>query len=176
VAALVAVALAGVLFPGRPPAVAHRLRAGDVTAHDVRGRFVENALAGPLFLVSAELRNASAAPQRPGEALRVVLLARDGSRLPGQGWVAAMPEERMLREASPEAIRSELELGARDLAETVLVPDARVRVAALLHDVPAQAVRFALEEAPIAELPGGATDDTAAKEQASLPSPPSSPE
>lgn len=177
VAALVAVALEGILFPGRPASVTHRLRAGDVRAHDLRGRFVENALAGPLFLVSAELRNASAAPQRPGEALRVVLLAHDGSRLPtAQAWVAAAPDERVLREASPEAIRAGLERGARRLAETELAPDASVRVAALLEDVPAQAVRFALEEVPIAELPGEATEDTAATERASLPSPPSSPE
>jgi predicted Zn finger-like uncharacterized protein len=177
VAALVTVALEGVLFPRRPPAVAHRLRAGGVSAQDLRGRFVENALAGPVFVVSAELRNGSDAPQRPGEALRVVLLARDGSRVPStEGWIAPALEESVLREASPATIRTELERGARSLAATELPPDARVRVAAVVEGVPAQAVRFALEEVPIAELPGGAADDTGATEPASLPSPPSSPE
>ena len=177
VAALVAVALEGVFLPQRPAAVEHRLRAGGVSAHDLRGRFVENALAGPVFVVSAELRNASDAPQRPGEALRVVLLARDGSRVPStQGWIAPAPEESVLREASPEAIRTELERGARSLAATELPPDTRVRVAGVVEDVPAAVVRFALEEVPIAELPGEATVDTGATEPASLPSRPSSPE
>ena len=185
VAALVGVALEGVLFPRRAPAAAHALRAGGLTAHDLRGRFVENALAGPLFVVSAELRNASDAPQTPGEALRVVLLARDGSRVPAPAaWVAPVLEEGVLREASPEAIRGELERGARSLSATFLLPDASLPVAAVVESVPAQAVRFALEEVPIAELPGEATDagaaaaesDTGATEQASLPSLPSSPE
>jgi predicted Zn finger-like uncharacterized protein len=184
VAALVVVALEAVLFPQRPSRVVHRLRAGSLTADDLRGRFVENALAGPLFLVSAELHNGSDAPQTLGEALRVVLLAGDGSRVPaGQAWVAPALEESVLREASPEAIRAELERGARGLTATELPPDATLRVAAVVENVPAQAVRFALEEVPIAELPGeadagaaAAGSDTGATEQASLPSPPSSPE
>jgi predicted Zn finger-like uncharacterized protein len=185
VAALVAVALEGVLFPPRAPAAAHALRAGGLTAHDLRGRFIENALAGPLFVVSAELRNASDAPQTPGEALRVVLFARDGSRVPAPAaWVAPVLDEGLLREASPEAIRGELERGARSLAATSVLPDASLPVAAVVEGVPAQAVRFALEEVAIAELPGEATDagaaaaesDTGATEQASLPSLPSSPE
>jgi predicted Zn finger-like uncharacterized protein len=184
VLALVAVALEAVFFPRRLPAVAHPLRAGSFTAYDLRGRFVENAVAGPLFVVSAELRNRATSPQAPGEALRVVLLARDGSRVPSAtAWVAPALAEGQLREATPETIQSELERGARDLARTALPADAGVRVDAVFERVPPKAERFALEEVPISELPVEATgdgtaaeSDTAATESASLPSLPSSPE
>jgi predicted Zn finger-like uncharacterized protein len=178
VAALVATALEGILFPRRPAAPDHRLRTGGFSAHDLRGRFVENALAGPLFLITAELSNDSDAPRTPGEALRVVLLARDGSRVPSApAWVAPALEESVLREASPETIQASLERGARGLASSEVLPGARVRVAAVVEGVPAQAVRFALEEVPVAGLPLEAMEsDTGATEQASLPSPPSSPE
>ncbi len=173
VAVLLAVALGEIFFPRRVPAVAHVLRAGRLDAHDLRGRFVENASAGPLFVVSAELRNDSSSFQVPSAALRVVLLASDGSRLPvASAPVAPALEESWLREATPEAIQEQLERGARDLAAASLAPAARVRVDAVLPRVPPEAVRFALEEVPVSEL----GSDTAATEPASLPSLPSSPE
>jgi predicted Zn finger-like uncharacterized protein len=175
VAALVGVGLEAVLLPQRAPAVAHALRAGGVTVHGLRGRFVENAL-GPLFVVSAELHNPASQPQAPG-ALRVVLLARDGASLPGaSAWLAPALDERTVREGAPEDIELEVEHGARRLAATELPPDARVRVDAVLVHVPAQAVRLALEEVSIADLAGEPPPAAAPTEPASPPSPPSSPE
>lgn len=127
-----------------------------VTIDDLRGRFLDNAVAGPLLVVTGEWqggsdgRDAVAAAQAGG--LEVVVLGPDGevARAP----LGDAPSEQRLREASPEALVDEIG-GSAFARSTTPVAGSR-RVAAVVpigpRDVTGLLVEWAhgLETTPAA--------------------------
>ncbi|HVP31472.1 MAG TPA: zinc-ribbon domain-containing protein [Myxococcota bacterium] len=136
------------LWPATPgassPAVSATL--GSVAFEDLRGRFVDNAVGGLVFVVTgvAHAAGGSAGPQR----FEVVLLGPDGSPLAAsRGVVGEAPEIARIREAPPETLAQGIE--ASDLARGVrpIAEGERVSVAAIVRDAPRDVTGFRLEAA-----------------------------
>ncbi|MBW2313089.1 MAG: zinc-ribbon domain-containing protein [Deltaproteobacteria bacterium] len=133
-------------------------------AENVRGRFVENARSGTLFVVSGELRNRSRAA-RAGGPLRVVVLDEHGFAFEGRGAaVGRTLSEAMVRETPIGALQQQQAALARTLGEQALAPGEGVSFQAILGELPDGAVRFRLERAELParkagpELPGGSPE------------------
>jgi predicted Zn finger-like uncharacterized protein len=151
--ALVLVALQGIFLPipTRDPAPPKVLEAGALVSEGLEARFVENAFAGPVFVVSGRLRNPEGAPRAADAALRVVLLGQDGTALPGAEVVLGPAlEEPVLREEPPEDLRRRLEAGATHLSREVLGPGESLRFDAVFAEVPVEASRVGVTALPLA--------------------------
>jgi predicted Zn finger-like uncharacterized protein len=147
VALTVLVALLSVL--PRPALDTTRLgsvSAGPLGVEDLRARWVENALAGPIWVVSGALRNASGERRALGVAVDVALLDGSGARIEG---AVAMAQPSLaiarLRESDPDRLRDDAVRGAADLAARVLGPDERIAFDAVFASAPAGAARLAVE-------------------------------
>jgi hypothetical protein len=120
-----------------------------IRAQELRTRWVENAFAGPLLVVSGALR-AESEPVVPAGRLEVVLLDVSGEPLPDARAPFGPPvAEQELREAPPESITAAAEQGARSFARSPLTPGSSLRVEAVFPRVPAGVARFALEAVPV---------------------------
>jgi len=99
-----------------------------ITIEGLRGRFLDNAVAGPLFVVSGEWKGAEGAAT-PGVRLEVVVLGPQGelARAP----LGDAPSEARLREAAPEALAREIAGSALARGRPAAAPGVR-RVAAVL--------------------------------------------
>lgn len=125
-----------------------RVEVAGLSAENVRGRFVDNARSGTLFVVSGELRNRGGAPRQPS-ALRVVLLDEHGAALEGNAApIGAELSEAMVRETPVGALAQQQELLAAVLAQRSLAPGEGVPFHAILSEMPERAVRFRIEPAP----------------------------
>jgi predicted Zn finger-like uncharacterized protein len=119
---------------------------GVLQATDVRAGVVENAVAGPLLVVSGLVRNPQAGPRLPQGALRVRLVDGGGSALAdAEAWLAPAPEAADLRELAPRDLLGAQALGAEALARTPLAPGESMPVAAVFAAIPAEARGFRLE-------------------------------
>jgi predicted Zn finger-like uncharacterized protein len=119
---------------------------GVLQATDVRAGVIENAVAGPLLVVSGQVRNPQAGPRLPEGALRVRLVDGSGAALAGaEAWLAPAPEAATLREQAPQELLGAQALGAKALARTPLAPGESMPVAAVFTSIPAQARGFRLE-------------------------------
>jgi predicted Zn finger-like uncharacterized protein len=153
VAVLVGAALWGTLAPRgtRQAAPAAQALAG-LEATGITGRWVESALAGPVYVVSGELHNPGPEARAPGARLVVRLLDGVGASVAeAAASVSAPLGAARLREATPEELRAAAEQGARSLATTALAPGARVAFEAVLVALPEQARRFELAAIPLHE-------------------------
>jgi predicted Zn finger-like uncharacterized protein len=124
-------------------------RLAQLEAQAIAGRWVENAAAGPLFVVSGRLVNPTAAARELGALAGVRLLDANGARMMGEtAAIGPVLEPRELRESEPAALQArQLEAGRR-LAATSLEPGQSLAFEAVLATVPAAAARFVLEPIP----------------------------
>jgi predicted Zn finger-like uncharacterized protein len=153
VAALFSVGLVGSLartWQWGPEAGPQLQRLAGIEASAVEGRLVENALAGPIYVVSAELRNPEARPVVPGARFVVRLLDAHGAPL-GVEPAAVAPAlgERRLRESDPRALREIQARAGEAFAGATLAPRSGVRVHAVVGRLPQDARRFELEAVPV---------------------------
>ncbi len=133
------------LATGPPPVFAAQaavLETAGFRAEDVRARWVENAVGGPLLVVSGRLGPAAGTGGAEGP-LAVRLLDARGEPLPAAAPVGPPFPERALRERSPAELRTSQERAAPDFAR--LHPGESVPFQALFAEVPAAAARLALE-------------------------------
>jgi len=115
-------------------------------AQKISGRWVENAVASALFVVSGRLVNPTAVPAALGTRIGVRLLDANGNRLPGES-AAAGPVilEWELREADPAGLQARQAEGGRALAAEVIQPGQSLAFEAVVRDMPMAASRFVLE-------------------------------
>lgn len=141
------------LVPGAssrvPGASGPAAKVGALRAEEVRGRLVENAAGGSLFVVSGSLRNPGDGLARPGAPLLVRLVGADGTPLPdGRAIVAPAASEAQLRSAPPEALAAHQLEGGAVLADLALGPGEAIRFTAVFAELPsgARAFRFEIGE------------------------------
>jgi predicted Zn finger-like uncharacterized protein len=121
----------------------------DVRAESVRGSFVPTARAGTLFEVTGVLRNRSRKPVALEDAFQIALLTADGSRLDASPAPAGtVLSDRQLRELPKDELWSVQSAAAYELSRTHLGAGAEMPFQALFAEVPAEATRFAMEQAP----------------------------
>jgi predicted Zn finger-like uncharacterized protein len=115
-------------------------------ASDLRGRWLENAVSGPLFVVSGRLRlEGGAAPASAG-GLAAQLLDARGQALPGISAPIGPPfPERALRERDPAELQASQARAAAAFAR--LHAGETPAFQAVFHDVPPEAARFTLAPA-----------------------------
>ncbi len=140
-AAFVAVRAAN---PPEPPVPT--LEVAGLTAQDVRGRVVENAVDGFLYVVSGVLRNNSGEPLVTRTKVRVKLLDDDQAPLEGVTALAgeALAEE-SLRELPVSEIRARLGRSARKWAWRRIAVGEQLRFDAVFEELPPGAVHFTLD-------------------------------
>lgn len=143
VLALSAVLVAAAMAPWRAPARTAEMAVDGWTARELRGRWIENTLAGPVFLVSGELVKTSAEAREPTR-LRVALLDAEGRLLRGVSAPLGTPLARnRLRSEEPAALRSDQ--AANPWRAEALDAGAVLPFEALFIAVPPGAQRFVLE-------------------------------
>jgi predicted Zn finger-like uncharacterized protein len=167
-AALVLVALHGsLLAPNSGPRVSGPLRPlPELEAVDVQGRWVENAVSGPIFVVSGRLRSAGGGRVVPGAWLAVRLIDPGGALIADRAGALgpALPTAR-LREENPRDLRAMQASGALAMAWSAIDPGDELPLQAILSDLPDGAQRFdwvaipAQEAAPIPEGLGSRRPD-----------------
>ncbi|HME73495.1 MAG TPA: zinc-ribbon domain-containing protein [Myxococcota bacterium] len=150
--ALLLVALSALsLAPGSAPRVElpSSQKVGELALEELRGRLLENAVAGRLFVVSGRLRNPGLEPVSLGATVRVTLLRDQGQELMTAPALAGLaPSEAFVREESPERLQERLAASAAALAWTPLPPGESVAVTAVVENVPLEAQSFALTVQP----------------------------
>lgn len=119
-----------------------------ITASEVEGRLVENALAGNLLVVSGKLENRGSYAVTPGRAVSVQLVSAGGVPIAGATAPAgrAVAETR-LREWDPDRLRLDLERSAAAMAQRPFRPGAPIRFDAVFETIPESAVGWVLEAA-----------------------------
>lgn len=156
---LLALALFGFGLGGalRSPPASGELAAvsiGKLELAGLRVRHVENLFAGPLVVLSGELRNPGSETVRSGVAPRVRITDARGEVLDGAlGWVGLGVSPDELRGSEPSALAETLARSARELAERSFAPQDRVSVTAVLGELPPGAAAFRIEAAAPAALP-----------------------
>lgn len=179
-ALLLAMLAAVSLFPRTPPRpalVAPATRLGGVVVDGARGHLVDNAVAGPLLVVSATLRNDGDRPASAGAAVVVTLTGVEGIEASAARRLAGVaPVERRLRESLPAAIQDEIAGSATELGARMLAPGESLAIAAVFPALPRALGGIAIEggdQAPAARAPEGAAASPegagAATSAASLP-------
>jgi predicted Zn finger-like uncharacterized protein len=127
------------------PAPEDAVPLGAFAMEEISARLVDNAYAGPIWVVRGALRNASEAPRALSARVAVSLL--DARGVPIEGAVATalppLPDAR-LRESDPETLRADATQAAL-LAQRVLPPGEPVELEAVFDSAPSGAVRFSVE-------------------------------
>jgi predicted Zn finger-like uncharacterized protein len=129
----------------------------------VEGRWLDNAAAGPIYVISGELLRASSRPAVPGAWLAVRLFDENGVLLAEEAAVAgpALPEVR-LREEDPRELQAEQVRGALAMAGAPLLPGdawefhavlSNLEFHAVLSNLPEAASRFDLAAIPLEAPP-----------------------
>jgi hypothetical protein len=117
-----------------------------LTASQVEGRLVENALAGDLLVVSGELENRGSAVVTPGRPVWVQLVSASGAPIDGAtAAVGRAVAETELREWDPDRLRQDLEYSAVEIAQRPFRPGARVRFDAVFESIPDGAAGWVLQ-------------------------------
>jgi predicted Zn finger-like uncharacterized protein len=126
----------------------------DLTATEVRGRLLENALVGDLLVVSGNFENRGSNAVTPRRAVWVQLVSATGEPIAGARAAAGRAlTERRLREQDPDHLRRDLERSALERAHQPLRPGERVRFDAVFDSVPETATGWVLEAASSPSLP-----------------------
>lgn len=161
------------------------LKIGALAADGVRGRMIENAVSGMVYVVSGQLRNDSNVPAAAGTALRVVLIDERGNAIANMAAAMAgfaLPDYQ-LREEKADELQNRLETSSAQLAWTKLASKETLQFDALFASMPSDAVGFRIETVDVAkprinaESPGSAaaneshesvTEDTSEASPAAL--------
>ncbi|HSJ97951.1 MAG TPA: DUF3426 domain-containing protein, partial [Myxococcota bacterium] len=146
VAALVVATAWGSLRPATAPsAQAMPTPVSGFEVSEARARFVENAAAGPILVVSGKLRNPGPAARPLGAPLEVRLLDAAGAPLASGSAVAGptLPEVR-LREDAPDRLVAAQQAAASTLANAAVAAGAELGFSAVFAPAPQEARRFAL--------------------------------
>lgn len=115
-------------------------------AESIEGRWIENMLAGPMYVVSGTLRGTGRGPV--AARLEVRLLDERGKELDVRpAPMGPALAGRALREQDPAVLTEAHGRAAQRLTRVPLAPGARRRVQALFVDPPPAAVAFRLAEA-----------------------------
>ncbi len=118
---------------------------GEMRAANVRGRWLETARAGTLYLVTGDLVNPSNETRAPRRAVRVSLLADDGSELDlSSAFAGSDVEIDALRRMSIGELQDSQQLAAHALASAEIGPGKSAHFAAAFVSVPAEASHFRL--------------------------------
>jgi len=105
--------------------------------HEIRGRWIENAAAGPIYVVSGNLRVGASGSSEPGALLRLRLVDHVGRPIAAQSAALGAPvHSARLREWNLRDLRSEQEKSARRLARTPVQPGELRPFLAILGGVP----------------------------------------
>ena len=144
------------LAPAAPPQLGV-VSLGALELQSLRVRQIENAWAGPIWIVSGELHNPSDAPHALAAGVAVSLLDRSGAAIDGATAVAvpALPPAR-LREEDPAQLNDAAEHAAAELASQTLAPGARVPIDVVFAEPALRAARFAVETRPLRLPPAAA--------------------
>jgi predicted Zn finger-like uncharacterized protein len=150
--ALVAAAVWSTLGPNRidrsPAAPLQAL--GDLQAEIVASGWIDNAVAGPVYVVSGQLRGSGNGEPVTLGGLGIELLDASGAALALPVTLIADPFHPIdLREHAPDALARDVESGARSLARNRLGSGDAVPFQAVFADLPPEAVRFRLIQTPI---------------------------
>lgn len=123
----------------------------------VEGHWLDNAAAGPIYVISGKLRSAGFRPAAPGKWLAVRLFDENGALLAEEAAAAgpALPEAR-LREEDPRKLRAAQAQGALARARVRLMPGETWAFQAILTHLPEAASRFDLAAIPLQASPPGA--------------------
>jgi predicted Zn finger-like uncharacterized protein len=125
--------------------------AAGLRVDEVRGRWIENAVAGPIYVVGGELLATVPAPLPAGSMLRVELLDADGAAIGTElAVVGPQVSTDRLRQWSLRDLRELQETGALRLAWDPLAAGERRSFHAILGRVPPNAVAFEFEVAAAA--------------------------
>jgi predicted Zn finger-like uncharacterized protein len=147
-------------------------KAGELELEDLHGRFLENAVAGRLLVVSGRLRNPGSQPASLGATVSIRLLGDPGQELDNAPGLAGFAlSEASLREETPERLHERLAAGAASLAWTPLQPGESIAVTALLEAVPLEAQSFAVSVRPAERPPPPPPAVVPASEPAPVPAP-----
>jgi predicted Zn finger-like uncharacterized protein len=153
-ALLFAFGLQGALSAPRSDLALGPVAIGSLQVTDVRVRHLENVLAGPLVVVAGELRNPGADGAQAEAAPLVRVTDELGEALDlAPVWLGVEISDDELRRGDPAGMAAAQARAARALAERRFGANERMRVVALLADLPAEAVGFRIEAVPLAELP-----------------------
>jgi predicted Zn finger-like uncharacterized protein len=148
------IVLASALPSAAPRAAEASAPLGPFAIEKLRALRVDNALAGPLWVVRGELVNASGESRALDGRVAVRLLDADGAAIEGAVATARPPAaEQRLREDAPERIGADAARAAAALAHRVLAPGERVALEAVFAGAPAGAARFAVEKGVLEPLP-----------------------
>jgi predicted Zn finger-like uncharacterized protein len=150
-----AVLLAGVaavsLIPRalpRPTLAAPSTRIGPLVVENARGRLIENAVGGPLLVISATLRNDGSAPARAGAGIAVTLTGVDEDAVPASSRRApagVAPDEEALRRDDPGHLTAAIAHSAAELGERTLEPGAALPIGAVFVELPRSLSGIAIE-------------------------------
>ena len=148
---LVALATWTTLAPVAPAAAPQLgvVSLGALELRSLHARQIENAVAGPIWVVSGEVRNPSDEPRAVGAILAVSLLDRAGAPIgAAEATLNAALSTQRLREEDPARLREEADAAASELAARVVAPGASVAVDAVFAPPARDATRFAVETRP----------------------------
>jgi predicted Zn finger-like uncharacterized protein len=154
--------LYGTLMPGptglRAVAVSQRL--AGVEAASLEGRWLENAVAGPIYVIQGALRRTALAGGPLGAQLEVQLLDAGGAALEAAPAAVgpAVPVGR-LREQDPRSLAEAQEQAAQQLARARLAPGQRLPFHAVFAEVPPAAKGFRLRVHSVPEVLDAAEPD-----------------
>jgi predicted Zn finger-like uncharacterized protein len=167
VTALCGYACTVMFFPGLLTAASDPMAmrvAGFEVVH-VEGHWVENAVAGPIYVVSGAFHNAGGTRPAPGSVLRIRLIDAHGATVVAESAAVGPPIPTVrLRESNPRDLRSEQERAAAAILHDPLERRKRRPFMAVLGNIPAGAVAFDLE---VATMTATAPEPVAALEAAS---------
>lgn len=128
----------------------------------VEGHWVENAVAGPIYVVSGAFHNTGGTRPAPGSTLRIRLIDAHGATVAAESAAVGPPISTVrLRESNPRDLRSEQERAAPAILHDPLERRKRRPFMAVIGDLPAGAVAFDLEVATMtatAPVPVAALD------------------
>lgn len=123
---------------------------------EVRGRWVDNAVDGTLYVVSGVLHNPGPDPRTPGQMMGVRLLDAGGQEIDsGRAVVAPSLPETAVRELDADTLAAVQERAARTLARTSIAPGGELPFDAVVGDLPETAHRFRVGVLPQVERKAG---------------------
>jgi predicted Zn finger-like uncharacterized protein len=122
-------------------------------AREIRGRMVDNALVGPIFVVTGTLTNPDSSARAPERAIRVVPLDAAAQSLPGATLAGPSLSREAVRLGDPARLRVTLERSAGSLARRSLAAGEGVAFQAVFESLDPAAVAFRLEDATPPALP-----------------------
>jgi predicted Zn finger-like uncharacterized protein len=119
-----------------------RWQGGGFVAGEIQGRWLENAVAGPIYVITGQLDLDSAARAAAHTGLQIQLVDDSGRALDfAPSWIGPELPTQILRESAPTAIQALQESRAGDLLASAY---GGAPFVAIVEDMPDSAARFKL--------------------------------